>query len=146
MKVYVVTQGEYSDYHIVAIFSDRHQAELKCATLNDDCKEVSEWDVDAETLQGEVTKAYRISYSAYTGDIVQVDPFKYVIRGSTSKSQKLYFPIDSAPHYRSYMTYTVEAETENQARKIFQDKYMEAKYKYLLGELSDLEKEMNKGD
>ena len=146
MKVYVVTQGAYSDYGIVAIFSTREQAELKCATLYDDNNQIAEWEVDAETLQGEVAKAYEIVYSAYTGDIVQVNPFKYVIRGSTCKSQKLYFSMDSAPHYKSYMTYTVEAETEDQARKIFHDKYIEDKYKFLMDEMVKLKEGIDSND
>ena len=31
MTVFVVTSGEYSDFHISAIFSDKEQAELYCA-------------------------------------------------------------------------------------------------------------------
>ena len=37
MKVYVVTSGEYSDYHIDAIFLDRQKALQYCAA-----KEISE--------------------------------------------------------------------------------------------------------
>jgi hypothetical protein len=33
-KVYVVTSGSYSDYHIVAVFSTREQAEEFAATYN----------------------------------------------------------------------------------------------------------------
>ncbi len=31
MKIYVVTEGEYSDYHICAVFDDKKKAELYCA-------------------------------------------------------------------------------------------------------------------
>ena len=34
MKVYIVTQGYYSDYHIEAVFSKRSQAELYIAVHN----------------------------------------------------------------------------------------------------------------
>lgn len=34
MKVYVVTGGEYSDYHIAAVFIDKEEAEKQCAVLN----------------------------------------------------------------------------------------------------------------
>lgn len=34
MKVYVVTNGEYSDYHICEVFLDKRKAELYCATRN----------------------------------------------------------------------------------------------------------------
>lgn len=31
MKIYAVTEGEYSDYHICAVFDDKKKAELYCA-------------------------------------------------------------------------------------------------------------------
>jgi len=54
-KVYVVTEGSYSDYHIVAIFSDKNNADIHAALLNStesfyDEARVEEWDVDAEAL------------------------------------------------------------------------------------------------
>ena len=33
-KVYIVTQGEYSDYHINTVFTDPHDAEVYCAVHN----------------------------------------------------------------------------------------------------------------
>lgn len=32
MLIYIATAGEYSDYHIEAVFTDKKQAELFCAT------------------------------------------------------------------------------------------------------------------
>ena len=34
MKVYIVTSGSYSDYHIDEVFTDREQAYLYCAARN----------------------------------------------------------------------------------------------------------------
>lgn len=34
MKVFIITQGEYSDYGIRAVSLDKDDAERKCATLN----------------------------------------------------------------------------------------------------------------
>lgn len=139
MKVYVVTQGEYSDYRIVAIFSTREQAELKCATLYDDYNEIAEWEVDAETLQGEATLAYMITYSTNTGEIICVSGPRYVIKGSISKNQEFCF---SGNHIPAKYEYEVEAETEDQARKIFQDRYAQAKYEYLMDELDKVKKRL----
>lgn len=44
MKVYVVTDGDYSDYCIKAIFSEKRKAELYCAVKK--CDNVEEWEVD----------------------------------------------------------------------------------------------------
>ena len=48
MTIYIVTQGEYSNYHIEAVFTTREQAKLYCATHNDvwgEC-EIEEWEAD----------------------------------------------------------------------------------------------------
>lgn len=44
MKVYVVTSGIYSDYHIVAVFDDKQKAEVFCAAYNDNNMEHRTWD------------------------------------------------------------------------------------------------------
>lgn len=137
MKVYVVTEGEYSDYHIVAIFSNRKQAELKCAASYDYSIQIEEWEVDAEVLQGETAKAYQVFYSTNTGRISNVCGPHVVIKNSTSGKQGFHF---SSNHTPAICKYEVEAETEEQARKIFQDRYAKAKYEYLMGELDTLKK------
>lgn len=38
MTHYVITRGSYSDYHIVAIYSDREEAYRVCKILNDRCE------------------------------------------------------------------------------------------------------------
>jgi hypothetical protein len=48
--VWIVTQGEYSDYHIVGVFSTKEAAEALCARINAkedyDKAQVEEYDVD----------------------------------------------------------------------------------------------------
>ena len=46
MKVYVVTSGEYSDYHIDAVFDSREAAEVYCALGHGEY--VEDYDVNAE--------------------------------------------------------------------------------------------------
>jgi len=48
-KVYIVTQGCYSDYHIVAVFSNKEIAEKYAKKINSewDPADVEEWGVDA---------------------------------------------------------------------------------------------------
>jgi len=47
-KVYVITQGEYSDYHICAIFSDKKKAKEVVDFFNDGCElaNIEEWLID----------------------------------------------------------------------------------------------------
>ncbi len=48
MTLYVVTQGEYSDYHIVGIYSDRETAEKirKYKSVRDDMCEIEEYELN----------------------------------------------------------------------------------------------------
>ena len=48
--VYVVTEGEYSSYHIQAIFSDCATAEKYCACRNRNEPEIEEWKIDDEEI------------------------------------------------------------------------------------------------
>ena len=66
MKIYVITEGEYSDYHICAVFDDKKKAELYCAVreekdfLNNNCYifgdeyMIEEYDTDDVNLEGTV--------------------------------------------------------------------------------------------
>ena len=51
MIVYVVTDGEYSDYHIEAVFTDKEQAELYCATHNLLTDSIEEYDTEEHKFE-----------------------------------------------------------------------------------------------
>lgn len=51
MIVYVVTDGEYSDYHIEAVFTDKEQAELFCATRNLSAEDIKEYDTEEHKFE-----------------------------------------------------------------------------------------------
>lgn len=55
MKVYIVTQGSYSDYHIEAVFTDEKQAKYYCATHSYDYGEceIEEYDTDERQFSTE---------------------------------------------------------------------------------------------
>lgn len=46
--IYVVTEGQYSDYHICGVFDDRGLAEKFCATFTGgyDTPEIEEWPIN----------------------------------------------------------------------------------------------------
>ena len=52
MTIYVVTSGEYSDYGIDAVFTDKKQAELYCAVHEE--SHVETYIADQEKIEGEV--------------------------------------------------------------------------------------------
>lgn len=57
MKVYVVTSGEYSDYHIDGVFDDLNKAEIYAATIEDKYGEnTSVEEYDTEGIEIETSK------------------------------------------------------------------------------------------
>lgn len=76
MKVYVVTAGEYSDYHICKIFLDKEKAEKYVALENemneylyDNCW-VDEWDTSDDSIDiNAKTAKYYYAYITTDGEI-----------------------------------------------------------------------------
>ena len=76
MKVYVVTAGEYSDYHICKIFLDKEKAEKYVALENeineylcDQCW-VDEWDTSDDSVDMDAkTATYYYAYITTDGEI-----------------------------------------------------------------------------
>lgn len=62
MKVYVITSGCYSDYHINRVFIDRDKAELYCAMVNKDFNheavEIEEYETSDDDIEGKLDKHY----------------------------------------------------------------------------------------
>lgn len=87
MNVFVVTAGEYSDYHIDAVFLNLHEAEKYCAFIS---KGNPDWDLQIETYENEdgadyysqdtpVYYCYRFSTSNRDGDFARtLIPCAYV--------------------------------------------------------------------
>jgi len=65
MTIYIVTDGEYSDYHIEAVFTDKKQAEIYAALHH--CNEIEEWDADVVNIEGnvEVCVVHRFHLNKY---------------------------------------------------------------------------------
>lgn len=126
MTIYVVTSGEYSDYHIESVFADKKQAELYCAVRDsrreaydsDFCR-IEEYETDEAQLEGKVY--YGISFYAqvYTSGIyLQSADQIYSISPVVTKSKS-----DRSALYR-YITGTIstsQAYDWEQRRKIAQD-------------------------
>ena len=125
MKVYVVTEGDYSDYHIVGVTTDRETAEAYCKISTGDWYEpkVEEYD----------TKAF--------ADIRTAKPYRVIMEedGTTTTEEEDGFSYESAVEHQvqhirrwagkpSYYEVVVLAEDEQHARKIAADYIAEAKW------------------
>lgn len=67
MKVYVVTSGEYSDYRIIAVFTDLEKASYYCAVRNARDQEIDEYSCRIEEYETaedsvEISGARKVNY------------------------------------------------------------------------------------
>lgn len=135
MKVFIITQGEYSDYSIRAVSLDKDDAERKCALLNRNVRcgdycEIEEYDTDdivVDTTE-EVKKRFEMSVRSSTGEI------KWFIESylTFDDENKVYFSKRDCFDYGKDRIINVVATlpantTEEQAKKIMLDRV--AKFK-----------------
>jgi len=67
MKVYIVTQGCYSDYHICAVFLSKYEAEIYCAAQHDADEDDEDFYIDErDTIKDrvEVKPGTQVHYEA----------------------------------------------------------------------------------
>ena len=68
-KIYLVTAGDYSSYHVEAVFSEKRGAELFAATKNDsdDWEEyrIEEYELDPAKFDGSVKTQYLYTIDSY---------------------------------------------------------------------------------
>lgn len=135
MKVYVITQGEYSDYGICAVSLDKDDAERKCALLNRNVRcgeycEIEEYDTDDLKVDTdeEVKKRFEMQVDEKTGEIEWFIE-SYLTFDSIDKifySKKDCFGCGKDRFINVYATLPKDT-TEEQAKKIMLDRV--AKFK-----------------
>ena len=66
MTVYVITEGEYSDYHIIAVSLDKEKAKIIADAFSNtyDKANVEEYETDTFELIKEGNKIYEVIYDA----------------------------------------------------------------------------------
>ena len=132
MKVYVITEGEYSDYHIEKVFLDKAKAEEFCALQNRKGNSYNgSWDIEEyETSDAYINSTGIVRY-LYTYWIDKshaipktLTPSVYVVGYDKEPTVR-----DGNPNYSDFIriTFTLQSRDEEKARKILFDTY--AKYK-----------------
>lgn len=112
MKVYIVTQGDYSDYHIEQVFSTREKAQEYIDHIGYDNFEIEEYNVDEEVPRG--TFLYLVVM--YDND----RPATASLLASDS--------VKDTVHYGCNTTYfTIEAKDAPHAVKIASERFMQIK-------------------
>lgn len=111
MKIYVITKGCYSDYHIAAVTDDKDKAEFLKLKFSDEYDEanIEEYDTDEYSVEGiQNMKLFYWKVSIFHG--------KSVVYPYLSGNQ--YFNV-----YPDGIKAVVIARTKEQAIKIVRDKY-----------------------
>lgn len=128
-KVYVVTEGCYSDYHIEAIFSDKNKADIHAALLNStpgrDGAEVEEYELDDVEIDTN-KKVIHYAVVGYCRGEVQRVNICDGIDGLIKFDQSIKINDDR------YNWINVKTDDVEKAKKIFYDKYAEALNDYLI--------------
>lgn len=71
-NVFVVTQGEYSSYHIVAVFSSKEKAEAfaLASTDKDSCVDIEKYELDATDEDGFLQPVFWACVEVKTGSLL----------------------------------------------------------------------------
>lgn len=134
MKVYIVTSGEYSDYGIRRVFTDKERAELYCAMHESDydAPEVEEW--DADDVEIDSSKPYMRRWVASVSPSGEMN---YITSACTFNETNAVIKVRSyngSWYYKVFAT-LIKDKTEDEAKKIIFDRLAAWKY----------EQEMNGG-
>lgn len=123
MNVYIVTCGEYSDYHIDRVFTNYEKAEQFVALQNRNPNGYQEeWNIECyltsdDILEGEI-KVYYLYRFSFRDDKIRLESISIV--GYQKKEFFRYgFGTDRLPG----LEFTLEEEDEEKALKIAQDEY-----------------------
>lgn len=124
MKVYVVTSGCYSEWHIDAVCDNEEKAQKICDLIDaDDEPAVNEWDTDIYDIIDDGTNLYDITIDPTDNKIIIVyswklhDPvFNVVVKDSGA-----YWDHSNADIPN--IIFRVRARDEEHARKIALDRY-----------------------
>lgn len=131
MKVYIVTSGCYSDYHIDAVLETRKQAEAYCALHPSEDQEIEEWETAEYAVECD-----KPVYRKWVGIIQENGVLTVRDEGYSFKNV---FEVKNVPrnyyhnpHKRIDMTTSTD-KTVEQAKKILLDKMAALKYEQEMG-------------
>lgn len=118
-KVYIVTEGEYSDYRIKAVFSTREKAnEYVQQNGTDFC--IEKYDLDKEVVKE--TKLWAIEFEIESHKNRQASPVTY-----NMDELKDTCKVTEYHSSKPYITFYVEADTMDRAIKIASERFASVK-------------------
>ena len=75
MKVYIVTDGEYSSYHIEDIFLDKDLAETYCA-LHCPTGQIETYNTSDDNIKGKLDIYYGVSFTAFSDETILLNIYR----------------------------------------------------------------------
>lgn len=146
-EVYIVTAGEYSDYHIEAVFKDKAKAEAYCK-CHKDC-EIEDFDFSDDNIYT-VFNYVRIQYSIYLNR--DLDNNLYIQFGRLTKEDDGYLDQNEeyVNVYGDWLSIVIirklpevydEDEIREKYTKVLHDLHAEVKYMLSEQDTSSYEKE-----
>ena len=129
MIVYVVTSGVYSDYGIEAVFDNKEQAELYCATKegHGDTKYIEEYDTTEYHFDSK-----KPLFKHWEGSIIEDGNVVHLTNLDAHMSFQKFSMIQEHKHYRTKLIrghVTLDRNsTEEQAKKAILDRYAQWKF------------------
>lgn len=129
--VYVVTEGSYSDYHIVAVFSDYNKAKIFSLTLGDDAVvetyDVDGWEVDTDK---KIINYAVVLYKPFTAEPIERITIHEGLEGRVDFNKfKIRLSSDSTPG--PSIAY-INTDSIEKAKKIFYDEYAKLLNEYAI--------------
>ncbi len=128
-KIYIVTSGEYSDYHIEAVFSTKEKANDYIQQNGTDYN-IEEYDLDEEVVKE--TKVWRIEFEITAGTNKMTRAF--IVDNTAPIVDKLKdtciveeYIRHLPPSPRQYIIFVVEADTMSRAIKIASERFAAVK-------------------
>lgn len=129
MKVYIVTSGEYSDYHIDRVFSTKEKAQEYVDHIGSDWRDIEEYNLDEETPRG--VFGYGVIFYKDRTQAELVDDL----------GDNIYTRKDTlrwSAGYEPNVTFIVEAKNAPHAVKIASERFMQVKaMQYLFPRLKE---------
>lgn len=130
MKVFIITQGEYSDYGIRAVSLDKDDAERKCALLNRNVRcgeycEIEEYDTEDMVVETNEEVKRRFELTVYQETMESVWPMES--RLTFENINKIQNSVYKAEGCIDIISTLPKDTTEEQAKKIMLDRV--AKFK-----------------
>lgn len=121
-KIYVVTSGEYSDYHICAVFSAKEKA-VDYVEQHGTRYDIEEYNVDEEVVKE--TQLWSVEFSVEDGELNEASPISRN-RDTVVDTCSIFDGFDGKEKYH-YIRFYIDADSMDRAVKIARERFVAIK-------------------